>query len=211
MSLTEVIYGILFQPVNTFRYLKEAKPLGLSLVIFALVMVLGLIIGQGEASLNAEMTDLGLPASITWMINIIAAVFAFVMLFVMAGFYGLIAEIVYDKNNAKGLLVCMALSFLPALLGSAFSYVFVLASIKWLGTLFSLAAGIWVIVLQVLALREALELTTSGAIIVYLIPLLLMILLLVLLAGIIGAAGYSTFTSSWLLLPFLSSYQVILS
>lgn len=192
MSFTEIIYGVFFQPVNTFRYLKEAKPLAFSIITFTIVVILSVIIGQGEMYLDTEMKSLGLPSHMFGMMYVLAALFSFVMLFISAGLYALIADIIYDKNNAKGLLVCLALASLPGLLGAAFSYVFALAGMGWLGTILSMITGIWVIVLQVLALREALELTTSGALLVFFIPLLALAVLAVLIVIIIGAVGLSS-------------------
>ncbi|SHH07060.1 Yip1 domain-containing protein [Thermosyntropha lipolytica DSM 11003] len=195
MSFTEIVYGVLFQPVNTFRYLKEARPLGLSLLIWAAVIILSVVIGQGEAYVNNEIKSLGLPLQVAGMLNWVVGLFSFIMLFVMAGIYSLLADIIYGRNNAKGLLVCLALASLPGVLGSALSYVLALAGIKWLGMLFSLAAGMWVIVLQILALREALELTTSGALLIYFIPFIVLFIFALLLIVLIGIAGYSSFNA----------------
>lgn len=180
MSFTEIIYGILFEPVPTLRYLAENKPLVQGLIVFLSVLIFNIIMGQGNAALGEEVQALTIPFQLGWFINIVAGIFSFIMLFVMAAVFSLLGELFYGKGNAAGLLVCFAFASIPGVLGPALQYVSTLAGIEWLAVFLSLAVGIWVLVLQVLALREALALDTGQAVIVFLIPLAIVIALLIL-------------------------------
>ncbi len=47
MTWSEVVYGVLFQPVDTLRYLADEKPVGRGLLTFLLVTVTNLILLRG--------------------------------------------------------------------------------------------------------------------------------------------------------------------
>ncbi|MBO8157949.1 Yip1 family protein [Thermosyntropha sp.] len=189
MSFTEIIYGILFEPVKTLRYLAENKPLGQGLLVFLVVLIFNIIVGQGNSNLSYELSNLSLPVQIGWFISVITGIISFFMLFISAALLSLIGEIIYRKSNAVGLLTCLSFASIPGVLGPALEYLFSLAGIQWLAILISLAVGIWVLVLQVLAVREALLIDTGKAIIVMLIPFVVLIALAVLL--VIGVATMS--------------------
>lgn len=180
MNFTEIIYGILFEPVATLRYLAENKPLAQGLIVFLSVLIFNIIMGQGNAALGEEMQALDIPFQLGWFINIVAGIFSFIMLFVIAAVFSLLGELIYGKSNAAGLLVCFAFVSIPGVLGPALQYVSSLAGIEWLAVFLSLAVGIWVLVLQVLALREALGINTGQAIIIFLLPLAVVIGLIIL-------------------------------
>lgn len=180
MNFTEIIYGILFEPVATLRYLAENKPLAQGLIVFLSVLIFNIIMGQGNAALGEEMQALALPFQLGWFINIVAGMLSFIMLFVIAAVFSLLGEIIYGKSNAVGLLVCFAFVSIPGVLGPALQYVSSLAGIEWLAVILSLTVGIWVLVLQVLALREALGINTGQAIIIFLLPLAVVIGLIIL-------------------------------
>lgn len=76
----------------------------------------------------------------------------------------------YRRGNASGLLTCLALAIIPGLVGSTLQYALVLLDLALWGGVVSLVTFVWVIVLQVLSLRESLALTTGQAVLIYILP-----------------------------------------
>lgn len=177
MTLTEIMYGIFFQPVYALRYLAKEKPLLKGLMVFFCVVLLNMIINRGLGIIESEQLVSALNLDILWFWGLLGAVFSVVPLFVMAGLSSLLSEVIYKKSNASGLLVCLSFASVPGALGPPLQYAAILLGLSGLGTLFSLLALVWVLVLQVLSLREALVLQTGQAIFIFLLPFLAMFLI----------------------------------
>ncbi|HQD89613.1 MAG TPA: Yip1 family protein [Syntrophomonadaceae bacterium] len=185
MSFTETIYGILFEPTVTLRTLADKKPYGRALLIFLTVTLLSILF---EQALNVH-TDHELlamvPANAFWMINLFGVVLSIFLLMVISGLLSLISEIIYGKFNAGGILVALCYASIPGILGPPLRYASSLAGIQWLGVVLAGLSMIWVLVLQVIGVRESLRVTTGQAILIMLLPL---VVLVILLTGLIVAA-----------------------
>jgi hypothetical protein len=185
LSFTETIYGILFEPTVTLRTLADKKPYGRALLIFLTVTLLSILF---EQALNVH-TDHELlamvPANAFWMINLFGVVLSIFLLMVISGLLSLISEIIYGKFNAGGILVALCYASIPGILGPPLRYASSLAGIQWLGVVLAGLSMIWVLVLQVIGVRESLRVTTGQAILIMLLPL---VVLVILLTGLIVAA-----------------------
>ena len=185
MSFTETIYGILFEPTVTLRTLADKKPYGRALLIFLTVTLLSILF---EQALNVH-TDHELlamvPANAFWMINLFGVVLSIFLLMVISGLLSLISEIIYGKFNAGGILVALCYASIPGILGPPLRYASSLAGIQWLGVVLAGLSMIWVLVLQVIGVRESLRVTPGQAILIMLLPL---VVLVILLTGLIVAA-----------------------
>lgn len=186
MTLIEVIYGILFQPASTFGYLSREKPLKQGLIIFLIVALFNVLISQGIEAWGINNAIYSLPANFIWFAGLIGIIASIIMLFFMAGFWSLISEIIYGQANAKGLLVSLSFAYLPGVLGPPLQYAAMLIGIKTAAMFLPFLTWLWVLVLQVMALREALSLRNSQAILLFAIPLLVvlaMVMLTIIIAG----------------------------
>jgi hypothetical protein len=185
LSFTETIYGILFEPTVTLRTLADKKPYGRALLIFLTVTLLSILF---EQALNVH-TDHELlamvPANAFWMINLFGVVLSIFLLMVISGLLSLISEIIYGKFNAGGILVALCYASIPGILGPPLRYASSLAGIQWLGVVLAGLSMIWVLVLQVIGVRESLRVTTGQAILIMLLPL---VVLVILTTGLIVAA-----------------------
>jgi hypothetical protein len=170
MSLIDIIYGIFFEPVPTLQYLAREKPLLPGLLVYLVVFVFNLIINRGLTTLDSEIASFIPNANLMWVIAGLGVVLSFFMLAITAGLFSLLSEIFYQRGNASGLLVCLSFAVIPGVLGPPLQYGATLLGISWLGVICSLLAVIWVLVLQVLSLREALELQTGQAILLFILP-----------------------------------------
>jgi len=185
MSLIDTIYGILFDPVPTLRYLAREKPLLPGLLIYMAVFIFNLIINRGLTTLDSEIAGFIPDGNFIWAFAILGVILSFFILALTAGLLSLLSEIFYQRGNASGLLVCLCFAVIPGALGPPLQYGATLLGISWLGVTFSLLAVIWMLVLQVLSLREALELQTGQAILLFIMPGLLFFLVLLGFAFII--------------------------
>lgn len=187
MTFTEVIYGILFQPSSTLQYLSREKPLKLGLMVYVTIALFNVLISQGIEAFQFKDGLANLPPNFIWLASGIGVIASIIMLFLMAGFLSLISEIIFGQANAKGLLVCLSFAYLPSVLGAPLQYAALLIGMKVAATALPLLTLFWVLVLQVIALREALNLRNSQAVLLFIFPLLILFALII--ATVIIAAG----------------------
>ncbi|MDD3268572.1 MAG: Yip1 family protein [Syntrophomonadaceae bacterium] len=177
MTLTEVIYGILFQPAATLSYLSREKPLKQGLIVYLIIALFNVLISQGIEALNFMESLANLPPNFIWLVSSIGVIASIIMLFFMAGFLSLISEIIYGQANGKGLLVCLSFAYLPSVLGAPLEYAALLIGMQSAAAVLPVFTLVWVLVLQVIALREALSLRSSQAVLLFILPLLILLAL----------------------------------
>jgi len=196
----ELIYGVLFDPVKTFRKIAQSPPLGSSVAVFSLVKVLSVAVG-GYIS-TRYMSDLpgheyGFEELLRAMmpaVVVIILVYEYLKWFVYSGLLYLVAELSGGRGRAAGVLCVTGLASLPALL---FLPVQTLATVFGgsgltgpVNVLFWLGVMIWGCVLVILGLRETQHISTGRAVLAALAPamvlLLVFILLLVLAVGMLA-------------------------
>ncbi len=194
----EIIYGVLFDPVNTFRRLAEDPPFPLVLIIVTLVNAAGTLMGMLAVNTIAP-SGLGAEYDL-----IIAGLGPFLAL---AGFflwyakwlgYGavlhLVAQLLGGRNGPKATLTVYGLAGLPAVLALPVQGFVVVAGVAEtpasavLG-LVGLGVYVWSLVLLIIGLREAHGLVTGRAVTVVFLPVaavaaLLLIVLIIMVAGL---------------------------
>ncbi|GBF35669.1 hypothetical protein DCCM_4798 [Desulfocucumis palustris] len=188
----EMIYGVLFDPVETFRRVAAAPPLGRVLLVYALVSVLGALMGYYFSSrvLQADMYRgagifSGAMGTILPLIIFGGLLVTFVKWFVYSGLLHLVAELFGGSGRAVGVLAVTGLASLPALLFIPFELLLLLAAGEGpaatiVSGLFSLGSAVWGFVLVVLGIREVHGITTGRALAVALTPALALIALSIL-------------------------------
>lgn len=170
MSITESIYGVLFEPVATLRTLADDKPYGRALLIFIAVTLLSIIFEQAINIYNNTAVMEMIPANAVWMLNLLGSILSVLLLLVISGLLSLISEIIYGKFNAGGILVALCYASIPGILGPPVHYASSLAGLEWLGSILALLAMVWVLILQVIGVRESLRVTTGQAILIMVLP-----------------------------------------
>ncbi|MGI6433899.1 MAG: YIP1 family protein [Syntrophomonadaceae bacterium] len=181
MTILDVLYGLIFQPQGTMCELARTRPLRTGLLVFLGVCMVNYLFqgASGQISPSAFGSNL-LPLPF-WLIGILGAITAVLMWFMSAGLFSLLGEVLYGYGNGKALLTCLSFAVFPGVLGPALHYAAVMINLKTVGVLLYLLSMLWVMVLQVLAVREALTLTTGQAILIYILPLATIIAFFVLL------------------------------
>lgn len=175
MSLTDRLWGTIFEPDAAMRQIVAEKPLGQGLVLYIAVFAMVMIINQGVEALRPIEEVLSLPAQFIWLLGGIGIIFSLLILFLGAGFLSLLSEIIYSRGNSTGLLVGLCFAALPGVFGPLLQYGCAIIGLSWLGVIFYIITMIWVVVLQILAVRAAFNLSTGQALIIYFLPLLIFI------------------------------------
>jgi hypothetical protein len=204
----EVIYGVLFDPVRTFRRLAEDPPLLLTLIIVTLVNAAGTLMGI------LTLRALGPGGVAPEIAHLVAPVAPFLAL---SGFFlwyakwlgwgailHLTAQLLGGSAGARGTLVAYGLAGLPAILLLPVEGLVVLTGLDeavaspLLGLL-GLGVFIWSVVLLVFGLREIHYFSTGAAVAAVLLPVaaigVLLIILLVFFA--FGLAAVTPALPSW--------------
>ncbi len=185
----EIIYGVLFDPVETFRRVAAAPPLGRVLLIYTLVSVLGALMGYYFSSqvLQEDMyNEAGMLSGV--MENVIplmifgGLLISFVKWIVYSGLLHMVAELFGGSGRAVGVLAVTGLASLPAILFIPFELAVLLAGGEGpvatiVSGLFSLASVIWGFILNVLGIREVHGITTGRALAVVATPVVAIIVL----------------------------------
>ncbi|NLB52691.1 MAG: hypothetical protein GX808_07110 [Syntrophomonadaceae bacterium] len=174
MSLTDRLWGVIFNPVATMRQLTVQKPLGEGIFLYAAVLSIVMVINQGIDMLRPIEEVLSVPTNFIWLLLAMGIIFSLFLLLISAGFLSLISEIIYKRGNSLGLLVGFCFSILPGAFGPLLQYGSVLMGLSWLGVFFSIISMTWVVVLQIIAVKTALSLSTRQALFLYFSPLLLL-------------------------------------
>lgn len=184
---SEILYGVLFEPRATLRRLAEERPLAHALFTFLIITIFNLVIYRGV--IFQQQFALDDIRTFLWLYQILGALFSICMLFVMAGLFSLLSELLFNKINAAGLLVCLSFASLPGVLGPALYYSSSIVGLPWLGIACSIVVGVWILVLQILSLAESLDISIGQAIALFILPGLLILVGLVVIVLIFSLSG----------------------
>lgn len=185
MSFTDLIYGIIFSPSKTLKMISDNKPWVQGLLVFLVVMIFNMIVNRGIYVLEKVEEVISIPSGFLWLGAFIGIIFSLIMLLVVAGLYSLLGELIYKSGNASGLLAGLSFASLPGIFGPPLQYVALLLGLNPLSALISFGITIWLLILQVIAIREALKLSTNQAVFLFIIPLIVTIIII---GGIIAFA-----------------------
>ncbi|WP_170291899.1 Yip1 family protein [Heliobacterium mobile] len=202
-SVTDYLYQVLVNPSLAFSAAAERKPLGLALSVVLGTSVINLIVNMSLADRTALFHPPGVAndvfGNIVAGMSLFAVLIGIIMWFVMAGFFNLVGELLGGRGNAKGLLTALGLAYWPSILlapvNLAGQY---LPGGKVIQSLGLLGVTLWGFVLQVLAIRESLGLSTGRSLLVIFFPLIVIILFIALMAGVMIS-----------LIPFANHFPVM--
>ncbi|MEW6448372.1 MAG: Yip1 family protein [Bacillota bacterium] len=188
-SFFELIYGILFNPVKTFRNVSEMPPFGqAAAILFFIALSDGLV---GFFVFRSTLADIpGINAMVS--VPVITGLFGFILLFtlVLAGLrwflYGsllhLLAELWGGKGTPKGTLTVYALAGLPGVFLAPLQLILALLRVSEItSAVLSITAGLvvltWGIVLLVLGLREIHRFSSGAAVLTVITPAAIILIL----------------------------------
>ncbi len=182
MSILELLDGVIRKPATTLNLISREKPVGWALAIFLICSLLSMI------STDKSVYDIFEISSTSFMV--IQILFSAVGLFVLSGLLHLLSRIFKGSGDYWGLFSALGFAQFPGILIPVAEVIKGYGGTAGivLGTLISLAAGIWVLVLYVIALRESRRITTGASVLTYLILFLgIIVIVLIVLATVVGA------------------------
>ncbi len=195
-KILDWLSGVFTRPAITLKEIAAARPLGWALFIFLGVVLLNAFASsanqQTREVLDQFIFTTGFTISIPLMV-IGALVTAFLYLVISTGIIHLLARLFKGTGGYGGMLSAFAFASFPQIILAPVNVLTGLIGTAGsiLGGLVSFGISVWVLVLQVIAVRESHRLTTGMAILVYLIYFLIVVVIP--LALIIGLAAYFIF------------------
>ena len=195
LGFLDLIYGVLFNPVKTFRRMAGSIPTGKTVLIFSTVKVLSLLVFiiSGFYSQNvfpsnfaggSDMGMIGVFKIILPALAILGLFVEFIKWFLYSGILYFLAELFGGRGRALGVLATTGLASIPSLVFMPFQILISVFGGEGLsgafGVLFWLATIVWGAILVVLGLRETQELSTSRALAVTFAPAVGAVVLLML-------------------------------
>lgn len=214
LSVYEIIYGTLFEPVKTMKSVVQNPPVGTTLVIVIVLALVELLTGLytsargGPASLAMDM---GLPLgqamefsralrAATPVLAILGTVFYFVKWFFYSALLHLLAEFYGGQGKARTVFTVYGLAGLPTVFLIPLDVLTTLA-VPSMSTAVSTIGGllvlVWGIVLLTIGLREAHGLGTGRTLAVIFTPVAAVFTLIVIsIVGIMSVVS-SFIPNSW--------------
>lgn len=181
----EKLYDVLFHPAAAMREIAAEAKIGQAVAAF----FLSVLIPAWAMYFGLKAVAITAWGNIFIVLEVVGSLLVW---WFSAAFFHLIAELLGGQGQAKGLLACMGFGYIPRIFIVPF---WVIASLMPEGarTIFlglsMLLVSVWTLGLQVIAIREAHQLTNAKSIIVLLSPVLLLLsfiaVLCILLAGVV--------------------------
>jgi hypothetical protein len=199
-SLFDLLYGVIARPVATFKYLSVKKPWVMAIVLYIAVAFISAVAGvPGQQDQLSDLTKLGgnsninIGAIVIVALVIVLPIFSFIGLLIIGGIYHLLARAFKGNGSYKGMISTLGFAGFPSIVSTPFSLLYfiggpigkIIAVVTTLSV--SFIVGIWILVLNILAIRENYKLSTGKAVAVCLIPVAVVIVLLVILLTILIA------------------------
>lgn len=204
-SFADLLYGIIVKPVQTLRYLANEKPWVKGMLVYVVVSWIATVASLPSQSEQFEQleafsgaSDFNIGAAIVLAIILLLPVFSAIGLFAISGIYHLLAKLLKGRGDFKGIIASIGFANFPSILITPFYLFFLIggsiAEVIALALTLSasFAFGIWVLALNVLAIRENYKLSTTRAVAVFLIPIaaitVLVVFLVILFVALIAAS-----------------------
>ncbi len=120
MGVLDLIYGVLFEPADTFKKVAEAPPLGLSFLIFSLVNITAIFMSfltffhlLGKSFPGGGDVRVDLTLSMILLIVFLGLLVKICNWLLSASVFHLLAELLGGRGGVRGLLAIVGLSYLP--------------------------------------------------------------------------------------------------
>ena len=188
-DLLENIFGTLFRPASTFKRMLEER----TSVTIAAIVVLIACICSGAGSILTQSAVMSMfaefPAFEEMMFSPIASVtlsvvFGFILWVVITGILHVVAKILGGKGAFTEMLVLMGFAMLPNIFQAPIGLIAILSG-GLAGAFIAMGLGgilaIWVLILDVLAIREAHKFSTGRAIATLVLPFVVLMVLVFIL------------------------------
>lgn len=173
------LYGVLTRPVHTLREIAREKPANVAFLVYlgvTMLSVLASLLNEQSARMLEDLireTGVSIPSSVIIAASLLIAI---VSIFITTGLLHLIARLFKGSGGYWNLFSAYAFANFPLIIGVPITYIsgFVGTAGNVLAGLISFGISIWVLVLQVIVVRESHNLSTGAAIGVYLLQMVIL-------------------------------------
>ncbi|MCR4419513.1 MAG: Yip1 family protein [Clostridia bacterium] len=193
-ELLELVFLIFARPRSALRRIREGVPWWWPVVVFCLVQLftqsVGLATGIGDLSGDLGGASSPLAETVARQAWVLGVPLALTYWFSKAAIWHLLAEFLGGRGSGSALFSCLGFASVPLLVGYGVAGVLGTAGAAfgagaWF---FCLLAGIWVLILEVLALQEVYSLSGSRALAVVAIPLVVLVVLVLIGVALLAPA-----------------------
>jgi len=189
------LYGVIAKPVPTLNEIAREKPVGWALTIYlgvsALAMVASLYSGGSHGSMEYIMSEFNFHLSKAVLIAGVI-MFSLLTVFIFTGLAHLFARLFGGRAGYWNLFSAYAFAGFPVIINVPILFVMSFLGVVGgvLGGLLSFGISVWIIILQVVAIRESHAISTGASIGVYVISVFILVVVAV---AISAAFVYSVF------------------
>lgn len=197
LDFLELIYGVLVQPLETFKYMAEKPPIVQALAFLFIGILVNFLVNAGE--LRSLPAEAGLPSGFAvalmplFLVGLVAALLAW---FINAATVTLISQLFGGAGNGPGLLSAFSFATLPFLIAGILQYLIgIIVPGPFLVSIIGSAGLIWFIYLNIVALQTIEHLSRGRAMLVYFaVPLSIMVSVIVF--AVVMIAVFAPFIST---------------
>lgn len=187
MNFFKRIYGMVVKPKETLDDIIEKAPVWQGLIIIVILSLLPVfIMFNKDIILNNLGTgvnpyDIDIITKMLPIMTIMGVFFAMILTpifqFIWVGMYNMISDFLGHKGSGKSLFAAFGFTSVPSIFSLLIYAVLVNTSVQFLSTIFSLLISIWVIMLQIIALKKNYKMGTGTATLTYFIPWIITIVI----------------------------------
>ncbi|MDI6703840.1 MAG: YIP1 family protein [bacterium] len=164
----ELIYHFLFDPVSSIREIKKVRPCLLAGSIVILATVSGTIGNLLVTGLAPDIAKISLTLGL-----VIKLISIFLLWLIFTSILHFIAEGLKGEGEVSSLFISLGFSFIPGILLTPLALIsHIFGPLKvFIYLLFGVIILIWIVILQVLALKETYQLSYGKACLAFVIPI----------------------------------------
>lgn len=183
-------FGILTQPVKTLRDIVEDRPANEAFLVYLSITILNLLVSLYNRQSLQALEDLMLETKIHLPLSVVVAasiLITIISIFLITGLVHLLVRLFKGSGAYWSFFSAYALANLPLIIGVPITFASGFMGVGWnaLAGLVSFGLSIWIMILQIIAIRESYGLSTVGSIGIYFLHLVVMVGMLVILAVLI--------------------------
>jgi hypothetical protein len=197
-GLVEILYGTAAAPNETFARLARKPPVLKSLYTVIAIYIFSWLLNLSDLR-NAELENMimeefgqisgQLLGNIFIAMGFLGIIFVLLTWFVVSGSLNLWASLLGGRDNAKGLFVCYGFAMVPGVFSEVLQTLIKLVGLPVImNWLVAILAFIWILYLQMTAIRTTQGLSTGLSLFVALTPILVIGLLMLFAALLVLAA-----------------------
>lgn len=181
------LFGIIVRPKETLYDIALEKPAGIAFLVYIVITMLNAVTSlygnQAMDAIDEVMYDVGFYIAPAWLI-LAGIFFSIVSIFISTLLIHLFARLFGGRGGYWNLFSAYAFAAFPLIIGVPVTIFFGFLGLfgDILGGLVTFGLAIWVLVLEIIAIREAHGISTGMSILAYIIHLVILFVIPVAIA-----------------------------